>query len=173
MCSLTKDMNMISFRNFLVESKHPDGSYMAAIPSKESMEKLATWSKENGIDKPIKSDDYHTTIVYSKKGIPGAKNYDLPLPVTCKIKEWKIFDTQAEGSGKCLVGILDCKAFEKAHNHLKKAYGATHDYDGYHPHLTFTYSFKGDEPKSKPDFDIIFDSFKFEALNKDWTSKVK
>lgn len=167
----------LSFREFLLEREelknHPKGTYVSVKPNKETQNKLDDFFSSIDIPNIIDKDDYHATVLFSKKGIPKAKGYEIPMPIVAKATSWELFDTQMPGSGKCLVLKIESDDLTKHHNHYIKAFGGTHDYDSYKPHLTASYSFTGKKPGKLPDFDIIFDSYKFEPIKGDWTTKVK
>ena len=162
-----ENLEQKTFRQFFLESRHSSGTYVAVIPDAASMKKLVKWSKKAKIQNPIKEDDYHTTVVYSRKGIPKAKKHVINFPINAKIKEWKLFgDNQ-----NCLVALLDCPQLKKEFDTYTKAYGAVSDYPEYLPHITFSYDFVGDLPDSLPDFEIVFDHMKFQPIDPDWNSK--
>src|SRR5689334_4250097 len=109
---------MKTFNVFLEEQKsHAAGTYVQAKPDHITSGKLTTWLAGKNIPNLIDPKDYHTTIMYSTKGIPAAKKYSIPLPLNAKIVGWDIFPTQMPGTGKCLVALLDSKDLKKHHNH--------------------------------------------------------
>lgn len=142
---------------------HPDGTYMSAVLSKQSQKDLDKWCTDNNISNPSDPNEYHTTVIYSRVGVPKAKSYDLNLPINATIKEWKLFDTQT--GDKCLVGVVDSKELVNHHNNLKEKYGATHGFPEYHPHITVSYNYKGEIPKDVPAFNITFDKREFKPLD--------
>jgi hypothetical protein len=150
---------------------HPDGTYVSVNLSKENSKELDEWVSNQKITNPIDSKEYHTTVVYSRKGIPEAKSHDMKLPIEASLKEWKLFDTQ--GGTKCLVAILDSKELQKHHLEYKTKFGATHDYPDYHPHVTVSYNFTGDLPTEKPSLNLKFDSKTFKALDHTFVPKKK
>lgn len=163
---------MKTLKDFLEEGKkdniHKDGTYVAVNLSKESTTKLYDWVKKNNISNPIdphkKDNEYHVTVVYSRKGIAAAEEEDMGLPMNLKIVGWEIFNTQ-KGT-KALVGKVDSKDLVSLHKMFREKYGATHDYDSYKPHLTISYDYGSDvKPKDVPDMELEFDSHKFQPLN--------
>lgn len=150
---------------------HPDGTYISVNLSKESSKQLDEWVSNQNISNPIDPKEYHTTVVYSRKGIPDAKSHDMKLPIEASLKEWKLFDTQS--GDKCLVGIVDSTELKKYHEEYKSQYGATHDFPDYHPHVTVSYKFEGETPDSLPDFKLKFDSKTFKPLDTSFTPKTK
>jgi 2'-5' RNA ligase len=153
-------------------SQHPNGTYMSATLSKKSQTDLDKWVAKNNIPNPADPKQYHSTIIYSRKGIPEAKNYKIPLPMSAKIKEWKIFPTQS--GDKCLVAIMDSPEMERHHKYLRSEYGATHDYPDYHPHVTISYDY-GDlpVPANLPDLKLEYDDTEFKPLDPDFVPPKK
>lgn len=153
-------------------SDHPKGTYISATLSKKSQDDLDKWVTEHNIPNPSEPSEYHSTLIYSRKGIPDAKNYDIPLPMKSKIKGWKIFPTQA--GGNCLVAIMDSPEMTKHHKTIRKEYGATHDYPEYHPHVTISYDY-GDlpVPKEVPDLELEYDDTEFKPLDPDFVPPKK
>ena len=146
---------------------HPDGTYVSVKLSKDSQKKLDDWTTENKIPNASDPSEYHTTIIYSRKGIPDVKSYDLSLPITAKLSEWKIFNTQ-DGK-KCLVGVVNSNEIKKHHEKIMKKYGGTYDFPEYIPHITVSYDYESDEIPSKiPNFDIVYDDKDLKPLNPDF-----
>lgn len=141
---------------------HKNGTYVSANLSKSSSKKLYDWVSRQNIPNLIDFKDYHSTIVYSRKGIPKAKSYDLKFPIEASIKAWKLFDS--ENGDKCLVALLDCQDLEKYHLEYKNKFGATYDYEKYNPHITISDKFNGNLPKEIPNINLKFNSKTFEPL---------
>ena len=147
-----------------VRKNHPNGTYMSAKLSHRSQRQLDSWVSENNIPNAADPAQYHTTIIYSRKGVPDASQYDLQLPIKAKIKEWKIFPTQT--GAKCLVAIVDSPEFELHHLNIRNQYGATHDYPDYHPHVTVSYDYgEGPAPADVPPFALEFNSREIKPLD--------
>ncbi len=143
---------------------HPDGTYMSATLSKRSQKALNKWVQDNNIPNAADPKQYHSTIIYSRKGVPGVKDYKIQLPMKAKIKEWKIFPTQS--GAKALVAIMDSPELENHHKTIRKDYGATHDYPDYHPHVTVSYDFGSDKvPSEVPDLELEYDGTDIEPLD--------
>jgi hypothetical protein len=124
----------MGFKDFLTEKN--DGTYVEAKFSKDTINRLYNgWVKEQDFGSNIKllnKDDYHCTILYSRKFIPKEfeiNDYDKHF---CKPKEFKIFQF---GKQWCLVLVIECKELNEIHKNLIKA-GGTHDYDEFIPHVT-------------------------------------
>lgn len=170
---------MMSFRErmeYLEEVKrknskmrHPDGTYVAVKVSKPTQKVLDAWSKEHNIPNPIDPKDFHTTIAYSRKGIPDVVDHEMKLPIKAKIKEWKIFPS-ANGK-RCLVAVVNSPELEDHHEVIHATYGATYDYPDYIPHITFSYDYgSGKVPTDIPDVEIVYDRKQIEPLDPEFTS---
>lgn len=162
---------MISFLQFVTEETHKDGTYIQAIASKETQESLFRFVKENNIENYIDPKEYHSTIIYSRKGIPKVKRYNFHTPVKSTVKGWKIFNTR-DGK-KCLVLELNSHELKFYHEDIMKTYGATYDFDKYIPHLTVSYDYNSDKFPPKYDEEIVFDKIKVEALDPTYIPKAK
>jgi 2'-5' RNA ligase len=152
---------------------HPDGTYIQATVAKDSADKLFSFVKDNKISSNLSApDEYHTTITYSRKGIPEVESYKFKTPITAKVKGWEIFPTQMEGTGKCLVALIDSKQLTNYHNITMDKFGATYDFPQYKPHITISYSYEKDTvPKLVPDFNITYDDVEIKALKPDFVPK--
>lgn len=171
---------MISFSDFLSGSldslleeilNHDNGTYIQAIASEKTQEELYDFVKKNKIENHIDPIEYHSTIIYSRKGIPKVKKYYFSTPIEATVKGWKFFDTK-EGK-KCLVLELDSSALKFYHEDIMKTYGATYDFEKYIPHLTVSYDYNSDKFPPKYDKKIIFDKVKVQGLDPTYIPKAK
>lgn len=146
---------------------HPKGTYASVTLSKESQKALDDWVTKNEIPNATDPSTYHSTLIYSRKGVPEAKDYKVDLPIKAKISKWSIFKTQ---QGKdALVAIMDSPVLTQHHKNLRSQYGATHDFPEYHPHVTISYDYGSDVPPKKiPDLELEYDSKEFKALDPDF-----
>lgn len=160
-------------REIAMNTSHPDGTYVSVKLSKKSQSDLDSWVSKNNIMNASDPSEYHSTVIYSRVGVPNAKSYDLNLPITASISGWKKFDTKLSESGKCLVAIVDSPDLNKHHNNLVNDYGATHDFEGYHPHITISYDYDGDIPEDVPSFNITYDDSDFKPLDPKFSPKKK
>lgn len=157
--------------NEVNKNEHPNGTYVSVTLSKDSQNKLNDWVTANGIENPAEPSQYHTTVIYSRAGVPDVKHYDLKLPVQASIKEWKKFDTKAGPS--CLVAIMDADNIVKYHDDMINQYGATHDYPEYHPHITVSYDYPSDVPATVPDLTLDYDDKEIKPLDLDFVPPTK
>lgn len=145
-------------------SAHPNGTYMSAKLSRKSQKDLDQWVAEHNIPNAADPKQYHSTIIYSRKGVPDVKDYKIKLPIRAKIKEWKIFPTQA--GPKALVAIMDSPELDNHHKTIREKYGATHDYPDYHAHVTVSYDYgNGPAPTETPDLELEYDSTELKPLD--------
>lgn len=154
------------------DSLHPNGTYIAANVSPASRKALDDWVSENNIPNPSEPKEYHTTVIYSRKGIPDVMNDSIPVPLTGKITGWKVFGMQV--GGKCLVATVECQELDDQHNRIRAEYGATHDFPEYQPHVTVSYNYgDGSVPKEIPSFPIVFSKITMKPLDPDFVPPVK
>jgi len=142
--------------------KAPDGTYMDVVFGSSTNKLFDKIIKEFGLEKDFK-DDYHCTIIYSKKYLPYLKTSKGDKQVEAKanskinklvkIKDFGHFKTP---EGKNLHIVLDCPYCKTEFARTIKA-GATTDYPEYVAHVTLMYNCK--------DFDLDF------KKNKDLTKK--
>lgn len=147
-------------------SKHPNGTYVCAKLNKKSKKALDYFVTEIGIPSPAEPDQYHSTIIYSRKGVPQVSEYKFNVPFTAKPKRWEIF-------GTCLVLVVNSSDLTKVHNDIMDKYGATYDYDDYTPHVTVSYNYNGSLPKVVPNIDLVYGSIDIEPLDDDMTPDTK
>ncbi len=158
--------DLLKFQKFLEQMiGHPDGTYIAAELSPDSQKLLDTYVTGMNVPNAADPNQYHSTVIYSRKGVPEAREYHFELPFKAKIKEWKLFDTKFGESGKCLVAIMDSPELEKAHKEIRDKYGATHDYPDYHPHVTISYDYPDELPTEVPDMELEYDYVDIKPLN--------
>jgi hypothetical protein len=122
---------MMNFRDFIIESEdeHKYGTYISVTPNKEAADELYRWTINNNIPNPIDREDLHCTLIYSRKGIPAAKHYDLNLPINATTGALKIFN---QPNGKdCLVVTLNSEDLVAHHETIMNKYGAVYDHEKY------------------------------------------
>jgi 2'-5' RNA ligase len=157
---------MMNFRDFIIESEdeHKYGTYISVTPNKEAADELYRWTINNNIPNPIDREDLHCTLIYSRKGIPAAKHYDLNLPINATTGALKIFN---QPNGKdCLVVTLNSEDLVAHHETIMNKYGAVYDHEKYIPHITLSYNIGDYKNVNKfPKTNIVFDDFTFEALD--------
>lgn len=164
--------NMMKFNEFVYEdADHKDGTYISVKLSADSAKKLDEWAESKNISNLTEPSEYHCTVMYSKKGIPDAKKYDIGLPINTEISGWKIFPTQ--GGTKALVGVLASKELKDHHKNIMDTYKGSYDFPEYIPHVTVSYNHKGEAPKDVPTFELNFDRLEFKALDPEFVPPKK
>lgn len=144
-------------------TKHPNGTYLCVELDRQSRKLLEDWVKNHNIPNAADAKQYHTTVVYSRKGIPDVNAYPFELPISAKIKRWDIFPSQ--NGKKCLVAIIDSGELHDHFTAIHKQYGATYDYPDYKPHITVSYDYTGSTPRDVPNFPVVFSKVKIEPLD--------
>jgi len=125
---------------------------------------------QNDLNLKNKTNDLHTTVVYSRKSIPW-KIIPIPNNTICTIKGFDIFKSITTGiETNCLILLLKCSYLQKRHE-LAMNLGATYDYDKYIPHITLSYDCGiFDINKLKiPKFPIIIESEHSKKLDLNWS----
>lgn len=167
---------MKSFLEYLQEGveQHKEGTYCAALLDEKTRQTLYNWCVLQGIKGLTNPDEYHVTLIYSRKPCAEIKDYPFDMPWTTSFvedREWHIFDSK-KGT-KCLVLKIDCPMFHDVHYEIREIYGATHDFPEYSPHITVSYDYNGDlkSLKSVPNFDLTFDKIEIKPLDPEYLPK--
>ena len=149
-----------TYRDYLFESVHPSGTYACIIPSRESREEILKFCVDQGIDNLVDSDEYHCTIIYSKKECPDVAKEDFGLPCNGLVTGFKVLGKDE----KVLVLELYCPNAVRLHELFIEKHGATHDYPEFISHITIASDFKGEPPTEVPELEIRFTGYKIEEL---------
>lgn len=122
----------------LYKDEHKKGSYAGVRFSNGTVAAVEQYAKDNKIPKPLKSEKYHTTLLYSHKHLPeykAAGKYDKPMKGTpTGFEVWK-----GQNGSNCLVLTYDCSELYQRHHKLMMQHGATYDFSTYQPHITLSY----------------------------------
>lgn len=124
-----------------------EGLYGAVKFLSTTNSRLYHFAKEHDIPNPVKSEDYHTTFIYSRKSVPIKTLGKLPDPVEIKHStfEWDLF-----GPSKNILVIK----FESMFLHYRWKYamdrGASYDFPEYIPHVTLSYDAEGFDHSKLP-----------------------
>jgi 2'-5' RNA ligase len=148
----------------------PDkGTYAALNLDHRSAIRLEQFCHEQNI-KCIKHEDFHVTVVYSRKGIPAIADYPIKFPIVAKVKSFGTLPS-LKGDQNALVCFLDSKQLHDLFNVFVSEYGAEWDYEDYKPHITIDYDYRGNTlPKNIPLFPINLTSIKIEEIDPEWSS---
>ena len=126
------------------------GSYAAVKFDPATTDALKAYQYDNNIPNPLSPDEFHSTVMFSKKYIPEFKTMgDIP--------EWDgtftkfgIFPSDDENA---LVLKYECHELSERFDYIIKEYDATWDHPSFIPHITLSYNI-GDLDISKlPKYD--------------------
>jgi hypothetical protein len=150
----------------LLETPADTGIYVSVKFDPESVDRLAKFAAEHEIPNPISPDDYHATVVYSRKPIFWRAMHEIGHLATPK--EWTVFAPRDLKNGSyCLVLLLDSK-FLQTRFDLAISRGGSYDFPEYKPHISFSYDVPADFDASVlpvPNFDVVIDKEIAERLN--------
>lgn len=150
-------LKMNNKENILKESQ-PDetrGVYVAVKYNQSASDDLLEFIKEYDIPSTLNAEDFHSTLIYSRKhaDIQDLDDDMEDSEIVAYPKELHVFDTFDKK--RALVIKLDCPYLEERHKYLMKKYDLTYDYDEYIPHITLSYDIGDlDIPK-----DVTFPKF--------------
>lgn len=112
------------------------GSYAGVRFDKRTVKALEKYINDNEIPNP--NDNWHTTLLYSRKHLPHYQPQEKYKPALTGVPQaLEVWPTQ---SGKnCLVINYSCPPLYQRHHKLMAQHGATYDFDEYKPHVTLSY----------------------------------
>jgi len=160
----------------LVEEKDDSkkGTYAGVRFSKETIDGIKEYIKDNDIPNHTKFHKMHTTLLYSREYCPDyvpAGKFEEAMHG--KPEEFEVWDSQPDDDdhvAKCLVMRYTCPELVKRHKTLMDEHNATYDFDEYKPHVTFSYDIGDmkikDLPKFKGKIELVEEYG--EDLNLDW-----
>lgn len=154
------------------DKKESGGTYVGAKFDKATCKALTKMMKDLKIPKPLSEDNFHTTIIFSRK--PFKEGFealgDLKEPWVGKPLAFDIFTGRNDQN--CLVLKYDCPEQKKRHEKLMKEHDATYDWPEYKVHLTLSYDCGDFDAKSiKPAEylkEIVIANEYTTALDLDW-----
>jgi hypothetical protein len=91
---------------------------------------------------------------------PEIEDEDYALPCSAIPVGFRVLGEET----KVLVVELYCPNATRLHDLFMDKYGATHDYDGYIPHITVAKNFTGPVPNEIPELEIKFSDKAVEEL---------
>lgn len=153
-------------------NKQPDGTYVAVKFSKDTTNNIKKFMEEYNIPNPLKSDNFHCTVIYSRKYLPTFEAQGrIDPPWVGTPKHMDIFTSNSNTN--CLVVVFDCPELTTRHHEIMEDYDATYDYAEYKCHITLSYDCGDFDPKSIKHLkeklgDLEIDSEYSEDLNLDW-----
>lgn len=134
-----KQFLKLQSKESIVESKEEKGVYVAVAYNQSAQDDLLDFIKEYNIPSTLKAEDFHTTLIYSRKyaDIKDLEDNMEDSEIVAYPKELHVFETFDKK--RALVIKLDCSYLEERHKYLMKKYNLTYDYDEYIPHITLSY----------------------------------
>jgi len=120
------------------------GTYAGMKFDSDSVAKLISFAEDNDIPKILSANEFHTTLLYSRKYLP---NYEpigmLDEPLEASAMNFEIWDSPANAfkdeATRCLILKMECPEQVQRFNFLMDEHGASYDYDEYIPHTTLSY----------------------------------
>lgn len=127
----------IRFREWMREKEK--GVYVGCIYNQSASDDLMNIIKKYNIPSTLTVDDFHTTIIYSRKyaDIENLNDDMEDSEIVAYPKELHVFNTF--DNKRALVIKLDCEYLENRHKELMKKYNLTYNYDEYIPNITLSY----------------------------------
>lgn len=132
--------------------KVPDGTYVAVRFSHDTVDRLKQLQDDLDIPNPLDPEEFHTTLVYSRKPIDWEEEDCEGVEAKpLRLEKW-----ETRSKDHCLVLLIDCphlhKRFDKAMD-----LGATYDFPDYKPHITLSYSVGKDFDVDSPTLDFAIE----------------
>jgi len=124
--------------------KKEKGTYAGLHFSADTIDKLINYSKENNIPNAVSEDEYHSTLLYSRKFLPEYEPQgELATPLSATPTKLEIWESPAnafkDDVTNCLILKMDCPEQVSRFNELMDTHDATYDFDEYKPHTTLSY----------------------------------
>ena len=153
-------------KEILENIKYKNGVYIEVEVDEITKNNLLLYCNENNIPT---NEDYHCTLIYSKKPFGGVIEKKDVSGIKGKVKEFVRFDNPDEDI-YALALKLECKELEELHNFYMKKYDFRYDYDEYIAHITLSYKAKDIDytTLSIPEFDVGFSKMNIEGLDENW-----
>ncbi len=121
----------------LYEIESDKGSYAAVKFDPTTTEALKEYQYDNHIPNPLQPDEFHSTVMFSRKYIPTFKALGELPSWGGMFTKWDIFPSEEE---KALVLKYDCHELSERFDQIIKEYGATWDHKNFQPHITLSYN---------------------------------
>lgn len=110
------------------------GTYVAAKFTEQTLDSIQELQTKLRLLNPVKREDLHTTICYSRTVVPFVPHEQIQhIGTASKLEIW---DTD---KGPALIMLLDSDYLHSRHTY-SKALGATYDFPDYKPHVTLSYN---------------------------------
>ena len=121
------------------EKQDTKGLYVAVKYNQSAGDDLLDFIKKYNIPSTMKSEDFHTTLICSRKfaDIKELEDDLVDSEIVAEPTELHVFETFDKK--RALVIKLDCPYLEERHKYLMQKYDLEYDYDEYIPHITLSY----------------------------------
>lgn len=136
----------MKLNELLTENEQP-GTYAGVRFDRDTIDALEKFVKDNNI--PNGHDDWHTTLLYSRKHLPEYKPAgEYPEPMNGTASGFEMFGEDKN----ILVLTYSCPELSKRHKELMDEHDAEFDFDEYRPHITLSYDPQDVTPDDLPGF---------------------
>jgi hypothetical protein len=143
---------------------------------------LVKWAKEQGFEECLDPKDMHVTVAYSKKEIDWTDLKAEKNEVSSKVDKNHPAKTKREIKAfgedkKAIVLTFRCPEIEERWKQFREDFGASWDFDDYHPHISITYNGlpKGVDLKDIEPYegDLKFGDEHVQEVDTGWKGKTK
>lgn len=156
----------------LYEIAQEKGSYAAVKFDPETTEALKAYQYDNNIPNPLSPDEFHSTVMFSKKYIPTFVTLGQIDNWDGRFTKWDIFPSEEENA---LVLKYDCWQLSERFDKIMSEYDATWEHETFIPHITLSYNVGDLDIKKLPKYDgpiIIIEEFN-DDLDLGWADERK
>lgn len=145
------------------------GTYVAVKFTDETLNKIQEVQDSLRLLNPVKREDLHSTIAYSRVNVPFIPNESGNfISSNQHLEIWNTND------GPALIMVLDDANHLKERHNLANILGATYDFPDYTPHITLSYNL-GPQEVELSEFSLPIESaYEYmEDLDIDWAKDKK
>lgn len=123
------------------ERRRP-GTYAGVRFDPDTIERLQELQSDLGIPEPLGADDFHSTLLYSRRFCPNYKALGELTPVATSDETDFTLEIWPSNSGEKNVLVLKytCEWLQNRHDELMAEHNATWDFPDYIPHITLSYN---------------------------------
>jgi len=138
---VTKEIKLKSEEFITEENK---GTYAGLKFSEDTVNRLINYAQNNDVPNILSEDEFHSTLLYSRKFLPEYKPKGMldtsSLATPEKVEIWESpANAFKDKATRCLVLKYNCNEQVDRFNQLMDEHDATYDYDEYKPHTTLSY----------------------------------
>ncbi len=137
------------------------GTYAGLKFSDDTIKMIKEYIEKNDIPNPLNGDDFHSTLLYSRKYLPeyeATGKFDESW--TGDPNHFSIFPSNPKNGGdgsNCLVLEYTCKEQVARFDDLMDKHDATYDFDEYKPHVTLSYDVGDLDYKNLPELETALE----------------